>query len=333
MKSYFIFFLSFTVCLAQSEPNYTIGFYNLENLFDAENDPFTHDEEYTSRGAKQWSNHHFQQKIEQLSSVIASIGFSENGQPPLIIGLAEVENRSVLKTLINSPHLKPANYAIVHFESPDFRGIDVGMLYRADLFNLVHQKAYVLKLIDKKTGFKRTTRDLLVVGGYLNEHYISVVINHWPSRRGGKRRSASSRFKAAQLHRHITDSILKKRPEGLVISMGDFNDNPTDKSIQWIMQKSNKELRLFNPMIDLYKKGEGSLAYNDRWFLFDQILFSHNWIENGLLKLKKVRVFHPSKLITPRGKYQGYPYRTNTNGRKLMGYSDHFPVYAIIGSQ
>ena len=219
--------------------------------------------------------------------MIASVGFRESLQTPLLMGLAEVENHYVLDLLVNSPLLKASNYGIVHFESPDFRGIDVGLLYKASLFNVVHQKRYSLELTDNKTGYKRTTRDILVVGGYFYEHYLSIIVNHWPSRRGGKKRSAAHRFKAAQLHRHITDSIQKKRPTGYLISMGDFNDNPSDKSIQWITQKEKKEFGLYNPMIALHKKGEGSLAYNDRWFLFDQILFSQQWKKQKFLHIKK----------------------------------------------
>lgn len=141
---------------------------------------------------------------------------------------------------------------------------------------------------------------------------------------------SAHRFKAAQLHRHITDSIQKKRPTGYLISMGDFNDNPSDKSIQWITQKEKKEFGLYNPMIALHKKGEGSLAYNDRWFLFDQILFSQQWKKQKFLHIKKTAIYHPIHLITPRGRYQGYPFRTDINGPKLRGYSDHFPVYTLI---
>ncbi len=178
---------------------------------------------------------------------MGSVGFRESLQTPLLMGLAEVENHYVLNLLINSPLLKAPNYGIVHFESPDFRGIDVGLLYKASLFNVVHQKRYSLELTDNKTGYKRTTRDILVVGGYFYEHYLSIIVNHWPSRRGGKKRSAAHRFKAAQLHRHITDSIQKKRPTGYLISMGDFNDNPSDKSIQWITQKEKKGIRTLQP--------------------------------------------------------------------------------------
>ena len=207
----------------------------------------------------------------------------------------------------------------------------MALLYQRDHFLVEDQKAIKLELTDPKTGYKRTTRDILVVSGYLAQHRISLLINHWPSRRGGKTKSAPHRMKAARLHKKITDSLMRKYPEGKVISMGDYNDNPNDKSLQWIKGKKKDEI-LFNPMEKMIKKGIGSLAHNDRWFLFDQLLFSMNWNKDKELFLLKTAVFNPSFLRTKRSNYHGYPFRTKVNGIRLEGYSDHFPVYAVIGS-
>jgi len=321
-------------CFAFSQQGslYTLAFYNVENLFDAIDNPKTFDDDYTPKGRNKWTAPLVDQKVKLLSTVIFSIGNEETKRPPLLIGLVEVENKMVVQKIASSEKLKGFNYGIVHFESPDFRGIDTALLYRKNLFNVTHQKAYPLELVDLKTGYKRTTRDILVVSGYLNQHHLTVLVNHWPSPRGGKIRSAPQRFKAAQLHRKITDSIARKHPKGKIISMGDYNDDPKDKSLQWIMEKKGEKI-LHNPMLAMAKKGVGSLAYNDRWHLFDQMLFSLNWYNDPSLFLLKTAVYSPPKLRTLRGRYQGYPFRTVIRGNTLEGYSDHFPVYTILGEK
>ena len=330
MRYLLILFSCFT--FSQQGRLYTLAFYNVENLFDAIDDPKTFDDDYTPEGRNKWTSQLVDQKVRLISNILFSIGNEETKRPPFLIGLVEVENKKVVEKIASSEKLKAYNYGIAHFESPDFRGIDTALLYRKTLFRPTHQKAYALELVDHKTGAKRTTRDILVVSGYLNQHHITVLINHWPSRRGGKMRSAPQRFKAAQLHRRITDSVARKHPQSKIISMGDYNDDPKDKSIQWIMKKKEEKI-LHNPMLALAKKGIGSLAYNDRWHLFDQMLFSLNWYGDPSLFLLKTAVYSPAKLRTLRGRYQGYPFRTQTKGNTLEGYSDHFPVYTILGER
>lgn len=309
-----------------------MAFYNVENLFDAQDNPHTFDDDYTAEGKNQWTTSLVDQKVEQLSKVISTIGYESVKRPPLIIGLAEVENRPVLEKIVFSKKLKVYDYGIIHFDSPDFRGIDVAFLYQKKHFKPTHQKIYPIDLTDPKTGYKRTTRDILVVSGYLNRHYLSFLVNHWPSRRGGKVLSSHHRMRAAFIHKKITDSLFKKFPSGKIISMGEYNDNPSDKSLRWIMGKDQTR-QLVNPMMSLAKKRVGSLAYNDRWFLFDQILFSPNWLNDDHLFLIKAHVFRPLFLKTLRGRFQGYPYRVEKSNGTLRGYSDHFPVYAINGEK
>ena len=318
------------LCYCQKGQVYTFSFYNVENLFDAFDSPNTFDDDYTPKGRLQWTTALMHQKTEQLARVIAQIGLKETQRPPVVIGLAEIENKKVLRHLIQRESLLPYDYGIVHFESPDFRGIDVALLYQKNHFLVKDQKAIKVELTDPKTGYERTTRDILVISGYLQQHRISILINHWPSRRGGKIKSAPYRMKAARLHRKITDSLQRKFPKGKIISMGDYNDNPNDKSMVWIKGRKNNEI-LFNPMEKMIKQGIGSLAHNDRWFLFDQMLFTTNWREDKEIFLLKEAVFNPNFLRTKRGNYQGYPFRTTIHGTDLEGYSDHFPVYAIIG--
>jgi predicted extracellular nuclease len=328
MRYLLIFF--FCYCFGQKGQVHTFCFYNVENLFDAQDNPSTFDDDFTPEGRYQWTKDLANQKIEQLAFVLSQVGVAETQRPPLIIGLAEIENKKILRDLIQHELLAPYNYGIIHFESPDFRGIDVALLYQKNHFLIKDQKAVKLELTDPKTGYKRTTRDILVVNGYLNQHRISVLINHWPSRRGGKTKSAPHRMKAAQLHRKITDSLERRYPNGKIISMGDYNDNPKDKSLQWIQGKRDNRV-FFNPMEKMVNQGMGSLAHSDRWYLFDQMLFSINWKNDKALFLLKTAVFNPAFLSTKRSNYQAYPFRTRVTGKRLEGYSDHFPVYAIIG--
>ena len=183
------------------------------------------------------------------------------------------------------------------------------------------------------TQNKRTTRDQLLVNGFIGEEEITIFVNHWPSTRGGQKRSESGRIKAANLQQRIIDSVQGVRPDGKIIILGDFNDNPTNKSLKLLTKKSGYcplFKPLFNTMEKLFKNGVGSLAYRDRWFLFDQILLSEKFKTGKGLRFLKAAVHNPSFLKNPEGKYKGYPFRNQIKGNQLLGYSDHFPVYIIL---
>jgi len=331
----FLFFVFFGI-QASAQKTVTIAFYNLENLFDTENDPNTFDDDYTPKGRHHWTSTLLTQKIDNLAKVIVEIGKKETRQAPSILGVAEVENRVVLEKLIAHPLLKPFQYKIIHFDSPDARGIDVSLLYRPALFTLEAAKKYTLKLVDPSTQNKRTTRDQLLVSGFIGSEEVAVFVNHWPSRRGGQKRSEAGRIKAATLQQRIVDSVQRVCPDGKIIIVGDFNDNPTNKSLKLLTKKSDYRplfQPLFNPMEKLFKNGIGSLAYRDRWFLFDQILISKNFKTDKGLRIVKAAVFNPPYLKNPEGKYKGYPFRNQIKGNQLFGYSDHFPVYIILAKK
>lgn len=313
---------------------HSIAFYNVENLFDTKNNSEKFDDDYTPKGRYQWNEILLEQKINQLAQVLYKVGINKTKRPPLIIGLAEVENRKVLDLLINHPLLKPYQYEIIHYESPDFRGIDVAFIYQKNHFNPSNHKTYNLELVDPKNQTPRTTRDQLVVSGYLGKEELYFIINHWPSRRGGVKKSDPSRFKAARLHQKISDSLFRIQKEVRIISMGDYNDNPNNKSIKYLTQKHKYHKVIFdNPMKSLFKKGVGSLAYNDQWFLFDQILTSPDWKKKSSLEILGVNVYNPSFLRNSEGRYKGYPYRVQIKGNQLKGYSDHFPVYLLLAEK
>lgn len=338
-----IFFICSDILTGQTNNNKkylvnTIAFYNVENLFDTINDPKTWDDDRTPKGRDRWTSHIYKKKINNISKVIAEIGFDLTKEPPSIIGLCEIENRGVLEDLIKTESLSNENYEIIHFDSPDERGIDVAMLFKADRFTPTLSKTYPLYL-KRKDGNRDYTRDHLLVSGYLDKNPIHFIINHWPSRSGGQMRSEPGRILAGILNKKIIDSILELNPKANIISMGDFNDNPGDKSIKPILNTVyNKEEiidgQLYNPMEELYKMGYGSYKYRGKWDMIDQFILSKNLVEdkNGLFFLKAA-VFNKKYLINPSGKYEGYPYKSFAGGKFLNGYSDHFPIYLYLAKE
>lgn len=313
----------------------TIAFYNVENLFDTVNDSLYFDDEMTPDGNYNWTLQRYDLKINHIAEVISKIGRSITQTCPDIVGLCEVENLDVLKDLINHPFLRPYDFKIIHFDSPDERGIDVALIYKSNRFIPISFKSHRL-LIFNDSDQRDYTRDQLVVEGLLEGEKFYIIVNHWPSRSGGVARSSPYRKAAARLNRRIIDSVLRLNFDAKILSMGDLNDNPTDPSIKNMLTYNYRENRespsLFNPMQSLYKKGAGSLAYRDQWSLFDQILLSKNLIDENRNSYTfwKAGIYHPSFLQTKTGNYKGYPFRTYVSGRYAGGYSDHFPVYAFL---
>jgi len=309
----------------------TLAFYNLENLFDTRNDTLTRDDDRTPEGADRWSDSRLKGKLKKLSRVLSEIGGEIGASPPDIIGVCEAENRKVLLELVGQPALLPYDYGIIHRDSPDHRGIDVALLYRQDRFFPLEVRSFRLILHDSK-GKRKYTRDQLVVSGLLDQEEIHLLVNHWPSRGGAALQSRTYRKEAALRQRFLVDSILYRKPGAKIICMGDFNDNPTDVSMRILSRGRSAESDLYNPMERLFRKCTGSLAYRDRWNLFDQLLFSQSLIKPAANSygLWRARVFQPPYLKTTEGRYRGYPFRTYAGGRYQGGYSDHFPVYAFL---
>lgn len=321
---------------------HTIAFYNVENLFDTIRDPNIYDEEWTSKGAQSWTAEKYKEKINNLARVISQIGTDENKTPPTLLGVSEVENRTVLEDLINNEQLRKLDYGIVHFDSPDKRGIDVGLLYQKKHFSPTHSSTHPLYIYDNsktnkytgKKGVRVYTRDQLLVTGLLDGEEIHLLVNHWPSRSGGEKRSSPFREAAAALNKKIIDSLYTLQPNAKIITMGDMNDGPYNKSIKKILGAiGDKEkvmpLGIYNPMEQMAKDGLGTLAYRDAWDIFDQILLSEPFVrtEYDTFRFWKARIFRKPFMVTTTGAYKGYPLR-NSNGE--VGYSDHFPVYVYL---
>ena len=316
----------------------TIAFYNLENLFDTINDVSKNDEASpimemkANRGKVYWD------KIDKLASVISQIGADKANTSPAIIGVSEVENRAVLEDLINNKRLKSKRYGIIHYESPDRRGIDVALLYQQRYFKPVHHESFDPKIY--REGRKVYTRDQLLVSGYLDDELIHIIVNHWPSRSGGEARSRPLRERAAYQNTKIVEQIKQKEDNPKILIMGDFNDDPTNSSFKKVLQtkakkKNVKKGDLYNPYEGMYKKGYNTVGYRDNINLFDQILFTSPILDKGekdfsSYKMFKAAVFNKGFLTNKRGRYKGYPFRSFSFGTYTGGYSDHYPVYIYL---
>ncbi len=316
----------------------TVGFYNLENLFDIYDDPDTFDDDRTPTGKDRWTATKYRQKIENMAYAISRIGVDEAKGPPALLGVCEIENLEVLEDLTSHPIMKPYDYGVVHYDSPDLRGIDVALLYQKKLFRPEHSVTHELVLHHPAEPEKRIyTRDQLLVTGLLMGERIHILVNHWPSRSGGEKASSPKREKAALLNKRIIDSLHRTDPYARIISMGDFNDDPHNKSLKKVLgakaEKKNVGFKeLYNPMSGMAKKGNGSLAYRDGWNLFDQIIISKPFLEPDYSRFTffKAGIFNENFLVTPSGQYKGYPFRSYSNGSFTGGYSDHFPVYLML---
>ncbi len=338
--SLLLIFLFVHICPGQDKSYKirTVAFYNVENMFDTINDPEKLDDDYTKGGKNKYTFLQYKHKIENIARVISNLGFDMTHTSPAILGLAEIENRQVLEDLIWSDPIKDYGYQFIHFDSPDIRGIDVALLYQPDIFAPLHQENLEIRIWNE-TGARIYTRDLLWVSGIMDNEVIHVLVNHWPSRRGGKARSQPKRMKAAYVVRDVVKKILVEQEDAKIIIMGDFNDDPLDKSIIKGLigsrtRHSNDTIPLFNPMEKLYKKGLNTLAYRDGLNLFDQIIlsktFKGEFLSSKGFTLYMAGIYNPEYITKNNGKYKGYPFRSFENNRFVGGYSDHFPVYLYL---
>lgn len=310
----------------------TVAFYNVENLFDTVDDPAINDADFLPDGKMKWDNARLKIKLANLTKVISQLGDVDG---PELLGLAEVENASVLKMLVEQPSLKKLGYDFVHHDSPDERGIDVALLYKKKIFFPLYTAHYGVPL--EKAGDK--TRDILLVKGLIGkDHEVTVIINHWPSRRGGQESSEVARMSAAKVVRGLVDSIYSFDPFASVVIMGDLNDDPKDKSIHEVLKAGMDTLEakatlLYNPMYALHKVDSyGSLMYQKKWNVFDQIIVNKPLIAaTSQLRYEagSAQIYQPDWMkVDKEGDWKGAPKRMYIGDNfKEDGYSDHFPVY------
>ena len=316
---------------------HTIAFYNVENLFDTINDPNKFDEASPIMELTFNRQEIYKKKVKNMARVISEIGADVSHNSPVIIGIAEVENREVVEDLANDDALYNQDYGIIHFDSPDARGIDVALMYQKALFSPIDSSKHELKIYDDITRKRVYTRDQLLVSGKLDGELIHIIVSHWPSRSGGEARSRPKRIAAARLNKRIIDSLQAIDPYAKIFSMGDLNDDPTNSSLKDILktEKNKEDVKLkgiYNPMESFFRQGLGSNAYRDAWSLFDQILITKPLLETDYSSFRfyKAGIFNKLYLTNKEGRYRGYPLRSFADGGFTNGFSDHFPVYVHI---
>jgi predicted extracellular nuclease len=325
-----LFFLFLVIIVSAHAPakenDFTVAFYNVENLFDTVNDPLKDDENYLPESKYHWDKVRYYQKLERLGEVVKQLGDSDG---PEIMGICEVENQKVLKDLIATDQLKKKGFKFIHYDCSDKRGADVGLLYKSSLVKIISSRAIS---VNTKKDIKWHTRDVLLVVAKVRTDTLRIFVNHWPSRRGGQLESEGKRITMAKLVKHMVDSIQKKSPQAKIIVLGDFNDDPDNTSIDGILKSRNqlplKKGELYNSFIGVKEEGKGTIKYKGKWNLFDQILIS-----GGLLNKQSLHyadyskgIYSPEWLYYKKNTHYG-PFRTYMGSKYLGGYSDHFPVF------
>jgi hypothetical protein len=340
MVKLFFLCLLFTTAHTNGQPKRykacVIAFYNLENFFDTTDNPVVNDDDFTPNGIKQYTKEIYNDKVGKLATVISLIGKEITATGPALLGVSEIENDTVLNSLVHHPLLNQRHYRFIHYDSQDPRGIDVALLYNPAIF--IPEKAE--KLFVQLPGNSKEayfTRDILYVTGWLAGERIHVYVNHWPSRRGGEERSSPAREAAATVCKKHIRKLQQSEPAAKFIVMGDLNDDPDSPSITEALaaKPSIAETppgELFNPWAALYAKGIGTLANRDAWGLFDQIIISHSWLNRHQIGFfyHSGRIFSRNFMRENTGRYKGYPMRTWDGNTYRGGYSDHFPTYIVL---
>lgn len=312
---------------------YSIGFYNLENLFDTIHDKGKNDYEYLPDGVNKWGTMKYSNKLRNMATVLNEMSTDMLPMGLAAVGVSEIENSRVLDDLVNHDILAHRGWKVIHIEGPDQRGVDCGLLYNPKLFKPLSAALIPYTTSDNNTTYK--TRGFLTVSGELADEKVHFIVNHWPSRAA----KSPARERAGTLVKAIKDSLMNAEPESKVIIMGDLNDDPDNKSIKNNLgaKRKSSEIKLptdlYNPWWDILRsKGLGTLKYRGKWNLFDQIIVSGNLVgkERSTLKYYKPEIFSRSYLMQQEGKYKGSPKRTHASGVWLNGYSDHLPVIIYL---
>lgn len=334
---------------AYAQKKYVVGFYNLENLFDIYDDPAHNDEEYLPEGKNKWTEEKYNKKQKNMAHAIRAM-HDENGVWHAILGVSEIENRLVLEDLVSQDELIDANYQIVHYDGPDRRGVDVGLLYHPAYFTYIDSESIPFDFKDTEVEISLDslaqanfrTRDILMVRGTMNDEMFAFYVAHLPSRIGGKGNDLRSRG-GEIIYKH-SRKLEEEFPGIKIVVMGDMNDNPTDDSqAVWLHGKEKIEDvepgDFFDPYISMLKAGYGSLAYRGEWNIYDieQVNYNLAKAPNGGLRIRKIvknkyygRIFNAPFLTNQSGQYKGTPFRTFSGGAFINGYSDHYPTYIIL---
>lgn len=342
--------MSLSASAQKTQQNYVIGFYNLENLFDTYDDPVKNDNEFLPEGKNKWTQAKYEKKLHNMAKVIRAMA-DNNKRWHTILGISEIENRLVIEDLVSQPEIADANYEIVHYDSPDRRGVDVALLYKPDQFTYLDSESIPfdfnsdIDFSDTDTSYFKT-RDILMVHGLIAGEHFAFYVAHLPSRVGGK--GGNLRSRGAEIIYNHSREMEAKYPGIKIVAMGDMNDNPTDDSMAKYLHGQERlenvtPTEFYSPYISMLKAGYGSLCYQGVWSIYDLELVNYNLAHapDGGLKIQPVTknhgkeyygvVFKRPWMTTQKGQYKGYPFRTFSNGAFVGGYSDHYPTYIVIG--
>lgn len=342
--------MSLSASAQKTQQNYVIGFYNLENLFDIYDDPVKNDSEFLPEGKNKWTQAKYEKKLHNMAKVIRSMA-DNNKRWHTILGISEIENRLVIEDLVSQPEIADANYQIVHYDSPDRRGVDVALLYKPDQFTYLDSESIPfdfnsdIDFSDTDTSYFKS-RDILMVHGLIAGEHFAFYVAHLPSRIGGK--GGNLRGRGGEIIYNHAMMMEEKYPGIKIVAMGDMNDNPTDDSMAKYLHGQERLENVtpgefFSPYVSMLKAGYGSLCYQGVWSIYDLELVNYNLAHapDGGLKIQPVTknhgkeyygvVFKRPWMTTQKGQYKGYPFRTFSNGAFVGGYSDHYPTYIVVG--
>jgi len=328
MKKIFIIILItiLVVGCARNTKSVEIGFWNVENLFDLEDDPIKNDDEFSLGGDKMVTQEILDMKLDHMVEVLSDLNVD-------ILGLCEVENRKVLEMLNNKYPEK--NYSIVHYESPDLRGIDAALLYDTNKFTVLD--SYPIEI---PFGTEAPSRDILYVEGTFNEAILHIFVNHWPSNYSGLERGTLRRSVAAEVLRPVLDKILQNDINANIILMGDFNEAPLAKAVQDVLNSTinleevaENQFQLWNPMAHIMGvENGGTYKYRGIDNVIDQFIVSKGLVDNIGLELypSSVKVLNKDKYRQQEGDFTGYPFRFWVGDNLLGGYSDHMAIHCTL---
>ena len=304
---------------------FKLMFYNVENAFDTTDDTLTNDEEFLPGGLRRWNQSRYKKKIAGLYKTIMAAG---EWTPPEIVAFCEVENRKVLEDLVYGTYLSKFNYGIIHEESPDRRGIDVCLIYRKDIVSVAAMNYWI------PSGISRDefgSRSVLYAGMVFDSDTVHIIVNHWPSRKGGVLAGGELRMKIASMVREKADSIFIHNKDGAkIIIAGDFNCTPDGLEMKSFSESGEKGIRYVNLSADGARKGIGTYRYMGVWEMIDQVLVSGKLLncDTGVyIKSKTAEVFNADFLVSKDQNYPGYsPFSMYRGYRYQGGFSDHLPV-------
>ena len=352
-----LYILSVLVLLASASigldargKHYIVGFYNLENLFDTYHDEGKNDYEYLPDGGTEWTEAKYVKKVHNMARVIAAMK-EDNKQWHAVLGVSEVENRHVLEDLVADPQIADANFQIVHYDSPDRRGVDAALLYRPEIFTYIESEAIPFTFTPSRIDWSAwtqeemdnfRTRDVLMVRGTIDGEMFAIYVAHLPSRLGGK--GADLRPRGAEIAYQRAMELQQEFPGIKIVVMGDMNDNPGDISMtdylrgkEFISETTDQDF--FDPFLSMIKAGYSSLYYRGEGNIFD-IVMVNNALANapqGTFQIQPIvkkkfygRVFSKPFMTNQSGQYKGTPFRTFSNGAFVGGFSDHYPTYIVI---